>query len=57
MQVKCKWPNVWTSKGKLLAGETSDDLPDDEAKELMKLGAVEGKRGRKKADEVSPDEK
>lgn len=56
MQVKCKWPNVWTSAGKLLAGEASADLPEDEAKDLIALGAVEGKRGRKKAEEASDAE-
>lgn len=48
-EIKVKWPNVWTSAGKLFRDD-SCDLPDDEAKTLKEIGAVEMKRGRKKED-------
>lgn len=37
--VVCTWPNVWTSKGKLVKGDTAN-LPAAEAEALIKSGAV-----------------
>lgn len=33
MKVECLWPNIWTSKGRMICGETMD-LPKDEAVSL-----------------------
>lgn len=47
---KVEWPNVWTSKGKALAGDVVA-LDDEEAEAMRDLGAVSFKRGRKKESE------
>lgn len=41
--VECVWSNVWTSKGKLLKGETAE-VPADEAEALKSQGSVKVKR-------------
>lgn len=38
-RVRCLWPNVWTSRGKLLKG-TEIDLPADEAEMLDTKDAI-----------------
>lgn len=37
--VECLWPNVWTSRGKMLRGETKS-IPADEYKALFGKRAV-----------------
>lgn len=49
-EVECLWPNVWTSKGKLLVGDKIE-LSDVEADKLKKLGAVKADKSRGDKDE------
>ena len=34
------WPNIWTSKGKFLAGQEIPELPVEEAAALKEQGSV-----------------
>jgi len=39
VKVRCLWPNVWTSEGKLRKGDEAE-IPRDEAKAMDEMDAV-----------------